>query len=119
MNILLISVTLLVLKLDKFKEFKEEQPENFLLILLTLLVLKLDKFKDFQEEQQENLSLKINYYKKNENLIPSNKYLNNILIETQVLNEKLNMENLFIKQQNEVKEKYLNDSLKGKETILL
>ena len=29
------------------------------------------------------------------------------------------MENLFIKQQNEVKEKYLNDSLKGKETILL
>ena len=49
-NILFISLTLLVLKLVKFKEDKEEQLENISLILLTLLVLKLDKFKEVKEE---------------------------------------------------------------------
>ena len=34
-----------------FKEVKEEQPENIYQILWTLLVLKLDKFKEIKEEQ--------------------------------------------------------------------
>ena len=45
-----IKLTLLLLKLDKFKEVKEEQKENIPLILLTLIVLKLDKFKEVKEE---------------------------------------------------------------------
>ena len=48
-------ITLLVLKLDKFKEVKEEQLENIPLILVTLLVLTLDKFKEVKEEQLENI----------------------------------------------------------------
>jgi hypothetical protein len=48
-NISIISITLLVLTLDKFKEVKEVQLENILFILLTLLVLKLDKFKEVKE----------------------------------------------------------------------
>ena len=51
----LILLTLLVFKLDKFKEVKEEHPKNIPLILLTLLELKLDKFKEVKVEQPENI----------------------------------------------------------------
>ena len=50
-----IYFTLLVLKLDKFKEVKEEQLKNIHLILVTLLILKLDKFKEVKEEHRENI----------------------------------------------------------------
>ena len=50
-----IYLTLLVLKLDKFKEINEEHLKNILLILVTLLVLKLDKFKEVKEEHLENI----------------------------------------------------------------
>ena len=44
-------VTASVLKLDKSKFSKEEQPLNILFIFVTLLVLKLDKFKESKELQ--------------------------------------------------------------------
>ena len=55
-NIQLILVTLLVLKLDKFKEVNEEHLLNIELILVTLLVLKLDKFKEVNEEHLLNIN---------------------------------------------------------------
>ena len=39
---------LLVLKVDKFKEVKEEKLEYIWFIFLTLLMQKVDKFKDFK-----------------------------------------------------------------------
>jgi hypothetical protein len=41
----------MVLKCDKLKEVKEVQSENIPPISLTLIVLKFDKSKDFKEEQ--------------------------------------------------------------------
>ena len=51
-NILFISLTCEVLKLDKFNEFNDEQKENILFISLTCEVLKLDKFNEFNDEQK-------------------------------------------------------------------
>ena len=50
-NIALKYLIPFLLKIDKFKEVKEEQFQNIPHILLTLLVLKLDKFKEIKEEQ--------------------------------------------------------------------
>ena len=61
-NILSILLTLLVLKLDKFKEVKEEHKENIKLISLTLLVLKLDKFKEVKEEHLETYNTYFEHY---------------------------------------------------------
>ena len=44
-------VTLFVLKLDKSRDFKEEQPENILAILLTSFVLKEDKSTELKDLQ--------------------------------------------------------------------
>ena len=50
LNIYSILVTFLVLKLDKFKEVKEEHSLNISLILVTLFELKLDKFKEVKKD---------------------------------------------------------------------
>ena len=54
LNIYSILVTILVLKLENFKEVKEEHSLNIPLILVTLFVLKLDKFKELKEEHLLN-----------------------------------------------------------------
>ena len=50
-----ISVTLLVLKLDKLILIKEEHPKNILSISVTLLVLKLDKLIFIIDSQSPNI----------------------------------------------------------------
>jgi hypothetical protein len=47
--------TFLVSKFDKSKVFNEEQRLNILLISVTLIVLNLDKFKEVKEEHLENI----------------------------------------------------------------
>ena len=49
-NIQFIFLILFVLKLDKFKEVREEQWQNISLILVTLFFIKLGKFKIVKEE---------------------------------------------------------------------
>ena len=39
------------MEIYKFKEVKDEHSENIPLILLTLIILKLDKFQSFNDEQ--------------------------------------------------------------------
>ena len=52
MNIILISLTLVVLNEDKFIDCKEEHPSNIRLIFSTLVVLNEDKFIDCKEEKK-------------------------------------------------------------------
>ena len=54
-NILFLLLTVFILKLDKFKEVKEEHSENIYSILITLLVLKLDKSNEVKDKQSENI----------------------------------------------------------------
>ena len=56
-NILNISITLSVCKLDKFNSFKERQLENILSIFVTLIVFKPNKFNEVKEIQSENIFL--------------------------------------------------------------
>ena len=70
-----------------------------------------------KENDIKHLDEKLNEKKnENEKLTSSNKELNDLVIEYKVLNEKLNTENLFIKQQKEANEKHFNDSIKDKDT---
>ncbi len=46
-----MSVTIEVLKLDKFNEVNDEQPENIRFMCWTFEVLKLDIFNEVNDEQ--------------------------------------------------------------------
>ena len=56
-NIPLMLVTLEVLKLERFRDVNLEQPSNILLIFVTLEVLKLERFRFVKLEQCENIAL--------------------------------------------------------------
>ena len=50
-----MEVTFWVLKCDKSREVKPEQPENMKLMSVTFWVLKLDKSKEVKPEQPQNI----------------------------------------------------------------
>ena len=55
MNILVMSVTLAVLKLDKSSEVSDSLSENIFLMSVTLAVLKLDKSSEVSQRQHMNI----------------------------------------------------------------
>ncbi len=45
----------LVLKLERFNYFKDEQLENIPFILVILLILKLERYNSFKDEHPSNM----------------------------------------------------------------